>query len=377
MVIVEDHTKPADTVAAIQASGLVPRLATLTPGKPLPTLRDLINKRQNVLLFAEAGAASGVPPWYMQAYRWFQESPFDFSSASQFNCRPNRGSPRNPLMLLNHWITGDALPDPNVAAKVNSAAELERRIQTCIAQRGILPTIVAVNFAEKGDLLSTVKDIDLARAGSIKRRNENDGQTAPTSTTPPAPPPTVSVGPQATVPQATNITSLTGGDPSRFCAALVPSLETLAGWSYAVLGDNARQTGITDLVYGPILERDMQRYVESAPLELADRARGILQRAQHAVAALKALGIDDAAIRALANRGGAELHSSTSPDGLTVQQHLTRYLETKLPAAKLADAAIVFAAGEKDPESLLDLGTVSKSTRGAERFHCSATLGSA
>jgi hypothetical protein len=377
MVILEDHTTPADTVAAIQASGLVPRLATLTPGKPLPTLRDLINKRQNVLLFAEAGAASGVPPWYMQAYRWFQESPFDFSSAKQFNCRPNRGSPRNPLMLLNHWITGNSLPDPNVAAKVNSATELERRIQACIAQRGILPTIVAVNFAEKGDLLSTVKDIDLARAGTIPRRNEDDGQTAPTSTTTTAPPPTVAVGPQTPVPATTNITSLTGGDPARFCKALVPTLETLAGWSYAVLGDNARQTGTTDLVYGPILQRDMKQYVSAAPLELADRARPILQRAQHAVAALKALGIDDATIRVLADRGSAELHSSTSPDGLTVQQHLTSYLQTKLSAARLADAAIVFAAGEKDPESLLDLGSVSKSTRGSERFHCSASLGNA
>ncbi|HKA04719.1 MAG TPA: hypothetical protein VKD67_10325, partial [Acidimicrobiales bacterium] len=150
---IQDATTPADTAAAIRDAGLEDRIATLVPGQPLPTLGDLTNARHNLLVFAEEGGP-GAPPWYQKTYDWFQETPYSFASADEFSCRPNRGKPSAPMFLMNHWVTASP-PDPGAAGKVNSGPTLSQRIQTCIAERGLVPTIVAVDFSEKGDFVKT------------------------------------------------------------------------------------------------------------------------------------------------------------------------------------------------------------------------------
>src|SRR5256714_4259202 len=154
----QDATGPADTAAAIEAAGLGDRVATLQPGQPLPTLRELIDSGRNLLVFAERGDPGG-PPWYHNMYDWFQETTFSFTNKNQFDCAPNRGKPDAPLFLINHWLTLSP-PDPTREAAVNSRAVLDKRIEQCLTERGLVPNILQVQFAERGDLVSTVQSLN-------------------------------------------------------------------------------------------------------------------------------------------------------------------------------------------------------------------------
>jgi hypothetical protein len=373
ITIIQDATTPADTAAAIDAAGLGDRVATLRPGRPLPTLGELINARRTLLVLAEQGGP-GAPAWYQPAYRWFQETPYDFSSPSQFNCKANRGTAGNPLFLLNHFITGDA-PDPGGASHVNSAEALRDRIEQCIAQRGLLPNIVAVNFSEKGSLVSTLHSINLAQLGRVHRRHKTDPAGGPQrggapTTAPPPPVPVISTTPSGEVPKSTVVTSLTGGDPQRFCPTLAPTARHVVAWAETILSDDADTAGLTDLAYGPLLTRTLGTYVDAAPVELADLARPILSRAEAAVETLHVLGLDDAAIARLADDAARSVEGTGTPDGITTATKVVAELERSIPRERLTNAALVFESGQPDAATVLDLGYVSNGVGQAAGFDC-------
>jgi hypothetical protein len=198
MTIIQDATTPADTAAAIEAAGLGARVATLQPGQPLPTLGDLITAGRTLLVFAEIGG-SGLPPWYHSAYQWFQETPYTFKSAA--------------------------------------------------------------DFVEKGNLVSTLRDINKAKVREVTKAKRERPMTHPSVCASPvegsraAPAPSVRAMP--TVPPASVIKSLTAGNPDAFCAILPKAVRDIVAWAQAVLGADPGDAGVADLVYGPILARDV------------------------------------------------------------------------------------------------------------------------
>ncbi|MEA2844194.1 MAG: hypothetical protein QOJ69_1865 [Actinomycetota bacterium] len=183
VLIVQDATSPADTAAAIAAAGLADRAVTLPHGAgtlpagagtlphgagtlpasagrgdQLPTLGELVKTRKNLVVFAEKGGR-GAPAWYQRAFDWFQETPFAFTDAAQMGCEANRGPADAPLFLVNHWVVTSP-PDPAVAAAVNARPQLEDRFRRCLAERGRLPNVVAVDFADQGDVVATLRDLN-------------------------------------------------------------------------------------------------------------------------------------------------------------------------------------------------------------------------
>lgn len=65
----------------------------------------------------------------------------------------------HPLFLLNHWVT-TGIPIREAAAVINSRTELLDRVDQCEAERGRLPTILAVDFVETGDLIEVVDELN-------------------------------------------------------------------------------------------------------------------------------------------------------------------------------------------------------------------------
>jgi hypothetical protein len=381
IIDIQDATTPADTAAAFHEAGLEDRIATLVPGQPLPTLGELIESRRTLLVFAEQGGA-GAPPWYQKTYDWFQETPYSFKTSDNFSCQPNRGKPDAPLFLLNHWVTASP-PDPGAAGKVNAAGVLDRRIERCIAQRGLVPTIVAVDFSEKGGVVDTLRSINDASVREVRAaREELAGVassspprtgviiTAPT-TVPGAPPTSPPVDTTAApVPPESQIASLTGGDATLFCPTLEPMLRAVLAWAETILGEGPTDAGITDFAYAPVLARVVDAYVAHAPDELAARAEPLDTRVKAAVAALTNLGVDPAKQQKLADEAAALLAAPESPDGVTVQAALVPTLGQFVPTDRLRAAALVFAAGQPDPSTVLDLGYVSDSAAQASGFPC-------
>ncbi|MDF1562822.1 MAG: hypothetical protein P1V51_07250 [Deltaproteobacteria bacterium] len=157
VLILQDATTVAETVAAIDASGLGAHVYRGDPAAGWPTLEEMIASGERVLVSAEF---SGPPPaWYHHAWDLFRDTPYSFAALEEFSCAHNRGDPAAPLYLLNHWI-GNSLADPDAAAEANTAAVLGARAAECQAESGRLPNIVAVDFYDLGDLFEVVADLN-------------------------------------------------------------------------------------------------------------------------------------------------------------------------------------------------------------------------
>jgi hypothetical protein len=155
-IIFEDYVTPDDTAAVMQASGLVDYVHVQALGAPWPTLRELVDQNQRLIVFSESGRAGA--PWYHAAWKHIWDTPYTFKSTADFTCARNRGDPSNALFLVNHWLeSGAGLPDATLGAQANAMAVLGPRVQQCTKEAGRAPTFVGVDFYDVGTLFEVVK----------------------------------------------------------------------------------------------------------------------------------------------------------------------------------------------------------------------------
>jgi hypothetical protein len=151
LFVVEDYVAPQDVEAAFREAGLLRFLYRGPVRRPFPTLREMIDSDQRLVVFAEKDA-HGVP-WYRPAFESIQETPYTFHRPEDFSCRPNRGPADAPLFQVNHWIETTPTPRPSNAAIVNAHDVLLARARQCQQERGMLPNVLAVDFALTGDVV--------------------------------------------------------------------------------------------------------------------------------------------------------------------------------------------------------------------------------
>ena len=101
------------------------------------------------------------PPTLPNAFAGLvQETPFTFRRPRDLerpsSCATNRGTDGAPVFQFNHWVTP---AEPVTATRVNTSI-LRERITECTVTRGRGPTLVAVDFAEQGDLLGVVERLN-------------------------------------------------------------------------------------------------------------------------------------------------------------------------------------------------------------------------
>jgi hypothetical protein len=167
MIVNQDAVTPEDFVKAFDDAGLSELAYRGAAKPPYPTLREMIERDQRLVVLAEERA--GGAPWYRLAYREItQETPFAFKSAKLLtseqelarSCDPNRGRDSAPLFLVNHWVSTDPTPRPSDARKVNAYEALLRRANECRRLRERLPNLLAVNFYREGDLFRVVDELN-------------------------------------------------------------------------------------------------------------------------------------------------------------------------------------------------------------------------
>jgi hypothetical protein len=168
MVIVnQDYVTPEDFVGAMEKAKLDRFVYRGPVDGTWPTLREMIDSGQRLLVMAENHA--GAAPWYHPVYDTItQETRFSFSRVSQLtdpaqlpaSCAANRGPSGAPLFLINHWITTDPLPLPSHAEAVNAYKPLLARVRECERLRTHLPNLVAVDFYARGDVFRVVDTLN-------------------------------------------------------------------------------------------------------------------------------------------------------------------------------------------------------------------------
>ena len=159
VVIVEDYVPPNAIESAFKDAGLLSYVALLKRDAPLPTLGDLVQTGKRLVVFAEV--KGGMPSWYMPAFSFIQDTPYDVARREQLDCSLNRGSSDNPLLLLNHWI---ARFPPRVSDQVQvGGGVLRQRVERCTKQKGLRGATVAVDFYERTDVVAVARELNARR----------------------------------------------------------------------------------------------------------------------------------------------------------------------------------------------------------------------
>jgi len=159
-LILEDYAPAEDMLKSFRTVGLDKQMVRHQPGKPWPTLAQMNARGTRLVVFAQN--QGGAAPVLLDAFKEMNETPYTFHSATELSCAPNRGPAKSQLFLLNHWIDTN---DKRAAAQaVNQYAGLDARAKRCATERGHMPNFVAVNFAEDGDLLRVVDNLNGIKA---------------------------------------------------------------------------------------------------------------------------------------------------------------------------------------------------------------------
>ena len=146
---------PADElVQAFADQSLIALAHTQTPGKAWPTLQQLIDDKQRLVVFldslptdADASAQpSAVPGWLHPLSSWAWETAADEGT----NCVIASGNAKSPLAILNQYSAGETSKTKALAA-AHTPEVVAARLARCNDDRKQVPNFVLVNFAEVGD----------------------------------------------------------------------------------------------------------------------------------------------------------------------------------------------------------------------------------
>jgi len=158
IIIQDEGVTPADVAKCFAESGLEDLVYRGPVTPPWPTLREMVERDERVLVFAENNSA-GVP-WYHQAFETIQETPYGFHKPEEFSNKPNRGGTSGSLLMMNHWIETAPSSLPSNAAIVNAYDLLLKRARACRRERGMAPNLIAVDFYRTGDLFKVVRKMN-------------------------------------------------------------------------------------------------------------------------------------------------------------------------------------------------------------------------
>jgi hypothetical protein len=158
VIVVEDHVPPDRILDVLRDADLERELIPADPTTPLPTLEAMIDAGTRVQVSLENGA---LLPTLPNAFAGLvEETPFTFRRPRALerstSCGANRGTTGAPMFQFNHWVTP---AEPVTARRVNSSL-LRERVARCTRDRGRAPTLVAVDFAEQGDVLGVVERLN-------------------------------------------------------------------------------------------------------------------------------------------------------------------------------------------------------------------------
>jgi hypothetical protein len=157
ILVLENYVSCEDLVHVFQESGLE-ELGYTGAAPPWPTLRELIESGQRLIVFIEKGTPAVA--WQRPTIGNIQETPYMFHSPEEFSCQPNRGGTNGALFQMNHWIQTTPNPEPSNAAVVNAYDFLLGRARECARERNHLPNILAVDFYRTGDLFRVVQTLN-------------------------------------------------------------------------------------------------------------------------------------------------------------------------------------------------------------------------
>lgn len=181
-LLVDNRTPAESLAAALDAANLRESLHFQALRDPWPTLGEMIDAEQRLVVFATDAAAA--PDGILSFEEFFTSTRDDYATADELDCELPSGSARKPLLLVNHFVSemssvagsggvaGEAAGGagngdgtrvlhalPEVAAVINDNPFLIRRLRGCVAMNARKPTFVAVDFYDVGAVLPATQEL--------------------------------------------------------------------------------------------------------------------------------------------------------------------------------------------------------------------------
>jgi hypothetical protein len=160
VLFLENYVTDEDLAEAFRRTGTAGYAQTLDRGEPLPTLGQMIRSDKRLLVFTE-NPVEGVP-WMNSGFEWVQDTPLKAERPEDLNCRPSRGNPDSPILMLNHWI--DRFPPPlRGNRRILTRRFLTRQIKRCERERRMPASFVAADYYDQGALIDVARKINRQR----------------------------------------------------------------------------------------------------------------------------------------------------------------------------------------------------------------------
>ncbi|MGB7980274.1 MAG: hypothetical protein WCF36_05730 [Candidatus Nanopelagicales bacterium] len=159
VLFIQDTVTPADTDAVLRAAGLVERAYVHPDGAQWPTLGQMIDADQRLLVLMENEGGGTEFPYLHQGFDLVADTAYTFDTAADFTCTLERGRPDSPLFAINHWLAGFTRLVSN-SEQVNAYDVLRARVDECQAVRDRSPGLIAVNWYDRGDLFRVVDELN-------------------------------------------------------------------------------------------------------------------------------------------------------------------------------------------------------------------------
>jgi hypothetical protein len=107
----------------------------------------------------------GGPEWIMDQWTHWIDTPYGQETLDEVedytaSCAEQRGETSTATLFnVNHFMTAPVASTEN-AAEMNSLERLRERVEACAAQSGRVPNQVLVDFADLGDVVKLVEELN-------------------------------------------------------------------------------------------------------------------------------------------------------------------------------------------------------------------------
>jgi hypothetical protein len=156
VLFVEPYVPVATIETSLRETDLLSEAAAIDPDEPLPTLGALIAAHTRLVVLSEQDG--GKRPWYLDGFRFVQDTPLGATRPSGLSCDRYRGDADSPLLMLNHWIP--PFPPSVTRNQAIGGTFLRARVGRCERRREMLPNLLAVDFYERTGVVGIARDLN-------------------------------------------------------------------------------------------------------------------------------------------------------------------------------------------------------------------------
>ena len=170
-LFIDNHVPAADIASAVDTAKLAPFLYQGDPGQPWPTLGELIEQGQRLVIFLSD--AIDAPAGYLSLPEQVRATSGDAQATTDLDCSIVSGSVDAPLTLLMQTLVAPLAdgsggapavnvgrPSAEVSQTVNHDPFFSQRVALCSDEYGRAPNFVAVDFYEQSDVIGVTQRVN-------------------------------------------------------------------------------------------------------------------------------------------------------------------------------------------------------------------------